>query len=109
MERIESVDDPRVAAYRNLRDRTLRGESLFVTEGRVLTRRLLESPYAAESVFVADGYLEEFRGLVPSGVPIYVAAREAAPGGGGLPISPRGAGGRSAPGREIARGAALGQ
>ena len=33
MQRVDSIDDPRVAPYRNLRDRTLRGESIFVTEG----------------------------------------------------------------------------
>lgn len=73
MERIESLDDPRVAAYRNLRDRTLRGESIFLTEGRVLTLRLLESRYGAETVFVSDEYAPEFEPIVPPGVPLYVA------------------------------------
>jgi tRNA G18 (ribose-2'-O)-methylase SpoU len=71
--RIQSLDDPRVAAYRSLRDRTLRGESIFVTEGSVLTKRLLESPYQAESVFVSDEYADEFSRVVPSGVPLFVA------------------------------------
>lgn len=71
--RIESIDDPRVAAYRNLRDRTLRGERMFIAEGRLLTLRLLKSRYEVESVFVADDYVEEFGPLVPDGVPIYVA------------------------------------
>jgi tRNA G18 (ribose-2'-O)-methylase SpoU len=74
MQRIESIDDPRVAAYRNLRDRTLRGESIFVAEGRLLTARLLQSSYATESVFLADEFVAEFEPLVPAGVPIYVAA-----------------------------------
>jgi len=74
MQRIESLDDPRVAAYRNLRDRTLRGESLFVTEGRLVTRRLLESELETESVFVAEQFAEEFRPLVPDEAPLYVAA-----------------------------------
>ena len=73
-QRIDSIDDPRVAAYRNLRDRTLRGESIFVAEGRLLTARLLQSSYATESVFVADEFVAEFAPLVPAGVPIYVAA-----------------------------------
>ena len=74
MQRIESIDDPRVAAYRNLRDRTLRGENIFVAEGRLLTQRLLASPYEAQSIFVSDDYVDEFAPLVPEGVPLYVAA-----------------------------------
>jgi tRNA G18 (ribose-2'-O)-methylase SpoU len=74
MQVIDSIDDPRIVAYRNLRDRTLRGESIFVTEGAVLTRRLLASPYQAESVFVSYEFAEEFSRLVPAGVPLYVAA-----------------------------------
>jgi hypothetical protein len=40
---IEQLDDPRIAAYRNLRDRTLRGESIFIAEGCVVVERLLRS------------------------------------------------------------------
>lgn len=71
--RIHSLNDPRVAAYRNLPDRTLRGESVFVAEGVLLARRLLESPYEAESVFVTDECAEEFAAITPEGVPLYVA------------------------------------
>lgn len=73
MERIESIDDPRIAAYRNLKDRTLRGERLFVTEGRLLTLRLLESRYQARSVLVAERFAEDLARAVPHGVPLYVA------------------------------------
>ena len=71
--RIHSLDDPRVAAYRNLRDRTLRGESIFVTEGPLVTRRLLASRYEAESVLVAERFAEEFQELVGDKAPLYVA------------------------------------
>ena len=70
---IDSIDDPRVSAYRNLKDRTLRGESIFVTEGRLLTRRLLQSSYEAESVFVSERFAAEFRRLVKDDVPLYAA------------------------------------
>jgi tRNA G18 (ribose-2'-O)-methylase SpoU len=70
---IQSLDDPRVAAYRNLPDRTLRGESIFLAEGRLLTERLLRSRYEVESVFVSTEYYEEFRRLTPGSVPLYVA------------------------------------
>lgn len=73
MDRIASLDDPRIAAYRNLRDRTLRGESIFVAEGRPLVERLLDSPYEAESVFVSDEHAESLAGRTGS-APLYVAA-----------------------------------
>lgn len=76
MQWIESIDDPRVAAYRNLPQRTLRGESIFVAEGRLLAERLLESEHRAESVFVSEEFADEFRPLVGDAVPLYVA-REA--------------------------------
>jgi len=75
IQRIDSLDDPRVAAYRNLRDRTLRGESLFVAEGRLVVRRLLESRFEAESVFVAEQHVDEFAPLVGDRIPLYVAPR----------------------------------
>jgi tRNA G18 (ribose-2'-O)-methylase SpoU len=74
--RIESLHDPRVAAYRDLRDRTLRGERMFVAEGRLLVTRLLESRFATESLLLAESYADEFLPRVPPGVPIYVAREE---------------------------------
>ncbi len=73
MEWIESLDDPRVAAYRDLPERTRRGESVFVTEGRLVTRRLLRSGYETESVFVAERFAEEFEREVGRDAPLYVA------------------------------------
>src|SRR5271165_6438581 len=72
--RIDSLDDPRVAAYRNLRDRTLRGERMFVAEGSLLVMRLLESRFAVESLLVAEPLVAEFLPHVPADVPIHVAA-----------------------------------
>lgn len=74
MQRIESIDDPRVAAYRNLPERTLRGESIFVAEGRLLAQRLLQSDHQAESVFVSEQFADEFQRLVGDSVPLYVAS-----------------------------------
>lgn len=75
MERIGSLDDPRVAAYCNLRDRSLRGESCFVAEGYLLTRRLLESQFEAESILVDEEHADEFERLAAGRVPVYVAPR----------------------------------
>jgi tRNA G18 (ribose-2'-O)-methylase SpoU len=74
MHHIDSLDDPRVAAYRNLRDRTLRGESIFVTEGPLVARRLLASRFEAESVLVAERFAAEFEELAAGRAPLYVAS-----------------------------------
>ena len=62
-----------MAAYRNLRDRTLRGERMFVAEGSLLVMRLLASRFAADSLLVAEPRAAEFLPHVPADVPIYVA------------------------------------
>jgi tRNA G18 (ribose-2'-O)-methylase SpoU len=72
--RIDSLDDLRVAAYRNLRDRTLRGQWMFVAEGSLLVLRLLKSRFATKSLLVAEPLVAEFLPHVREGVPIYVAA-----------------------------------
>ena len=72
MQPITSINDSRVAAYRNLRDRTLRGESLFVAEGELVARRLLASRFDVESVLVCNELLDRITPLVPPGVPVYV-------------------------------------
>lgn len=76
---VTSLDDPRLAPYRNLRDRTLRGESIFITEGREVTMRLLASRFEAESIFVAEEFAEEFERLAAGRVPVYVAKAELLP------------------------------
>lgn len=51
---INSLDDPRVASYRNVRERNLRAEGLFITEGALLAKRLLKSRFKVESLFVTE-------------------------------------------------------
>src|SRR5262247_1159309 len=76
---IETLDDPRVADYRNVRDADLRvREGLFLTEGRLNVKRLITvSPYRTRSVFVTEAGL---RGIRPAlerlgeKTPVYVAA-----------------------------------
>ena len=84
--RLTSLDDPRVAAYRNLPDRTLRGEAMFVAEGLVLVRRLLASRCQVESLLVTDEYAKEFTAIAPPGVPVYVADEPLAPAIVGFPF-----------------------
>ena len=73
MQRIDSLDDPRVAPYCNLRDRTLRGANIFIAEGPIVVRRLLESRYQTESVLVASERAEQFAYVVGRRTPLYVA------------------------------------
>jgi tRNA G18 (ribose-2'-O)-methylase SpoU len=73
---IHSIDDPRVAIYRNMKERTLRGENIFVTEGLMLTERLLKSRFAAESLLVSQRWAWQVEPLVPPEVPIYVAPED---------------------------------
>src|SRR5688500_5946741 len=70
---IDSLDDPRVALYRNLKDRELerRGRH-FIAEGEHLVRRLLASDFPIESVMLADRRAAEFSALVPENIPVYV-------------------------------------
>src|SRR4051812_29446897 len=70
---IDSLYDPRVNAYRNLKDRDLdKAGRLFIAEGEHLVRRLLGSDFPVESVFVVDKHADEFAAIVPNSIPLYV-------------------------------------
>ena len=70
--RIDDLADPRMALYRNLKDRELerRGRH-FIAEGEHLVRRLLASDFPLESVLLAERRVEEIAPLVPEAVPVY--------------------------------------
>lgn len=74
--RVTSLDDPRLAPYRNLPERTLRGEAIFITEGWLVTERLLMSRYQTESVLLAEDCAERYAERIPDSVPLYVGPRE---------------------------------
>lgn len=71
---VDSLADPRVAPYRNLKDRDLAREGgRFIAEGLTVTTRLLRSTtHRCESVMTARRRLDAVRPLVPDTVPIYV-------------------------------------
>jgi tRNA G18 (ribose-2'-O)-methylase SpoU len=74
VETIASLDDPRVACYRNLKDRELaRAGGLFIAEGELLVRRLLASKLATESVLVSDRRAGEVVPTIGPGITVYVA------------------------------------
>ncbi len=74
---VDTLSDPRVALYRNLKDRELerRGRH-FIAEGEHLTRRLLASDFHIDSVMVAERRVAEIAPLVPAHIPLYVVSQE---------------------------------
>ncbi|HMO26048.1 MAG TPA: hypothetical protein PKB10_07245, partial [Tepidisphaeraceae bacterium] len=72
---IDSLDDPRVSAYRNLKDRELAREGdRFIAEGEAVVRRMLASPrHHCESLLCASSRVGRIASAVPEHVPVYVA------------------------------------
>ncbi|WP_437224434.1 TrmH family RNA methyltransferase [Planctomicrobium sp. SH661] len=55
---IESLDDPRLAPYRNLKRMNLtRWSGMFIAEGMRLVERLLESDFEVDSILVSEAHL----------------------------------------------------
>jgi len=70
---INSIDDPRIAPYRNLKDRELAREGgLFIAEGELVVRRLLRSDYPVESVLLGERRVNEIAPVLPTGIPVYL-------------------------------------
>lgn len=77
--RIDDADDPRIAAYRNIRDRDLaRRDGLFIAEGKVVLRVLLEAGrFEPVSVLVLENRLDGLTDILenaPASLPVYVAS-----------------------------------
>ena len=74
---VSDLDDPRLAPYRELKERELaRDHGLFVAEGEHLVRRLLASEFKTHSVLLAERRVAEIAPLVPADVPVYAASTE---------------------------------
>lgn len=75
--RIESLDDPRVASYRNLKDRELVHRcGRFIAEGEFVVRRLLSSRFETESILLADRCLADLAAVAGDDVTIFSAPQE---------------------------------
>lgn len=88
---ISDPDDPRIEAYRSVRERDLVGrQHRFMAEGEVVLRVLLrQSRFTVESVLLAENRLEglgDLLGTLPSEVPVYVAGRQVMNAIAGFPI-----------------------
>ena len=77
--RVESLDDPRVANYRIIGDQArLLEANLFVAEGRLVVRRLIElQQWPIESILVTAPAAESLVDILPlTGAPIYLADQD---------------------------------
>jgi tRNA G18 (ribose-2'-O)-methylase SpoU len=77
---IDDPDDPRLAGYRQVRERDLVGrQARFVAEGEVVVRVLLtRARHRAESLLIADHRLAAQSGLLgdlPDDIPVYAAGQ----------------------------------
>ncbi|MCI0361732.1 MAG: RNA methyltransferase [Planctomycetaceae bacterium] len=74
---VHSVDDPRLAPYRELNQRNLTRQSgLFIAEGDKVTERLIASRYPVASLLAEAGWAERLGPQLPPETPIYVAERK---------------------------------
>lgn len=74
---INNFNDPRIAAFRNLKDKQLAlNQGLFVVEGEFLVRRLLDSSFTVHSILMTDRRYRSGEWRTPVSVPIYLASRE---------------------------------
>src|ERR1700722_4369590 len=72
---VDSLDDPRVVAYRNMKDRELaRDGRRFIAEGEMVVRRLLASGIPVESVLPPERKAAAIGPLVPPGVPVWIGS-----------------------------------
>lgn len=75
---IDDPDDPRVAGFRNIRERDLVGrQGLFVAEGEVVLRVLLRSEqFSAKAILIdqkRQAALSELLAAAPAETPVYLA------------------------------------
>ena len=75
---INNADDPRIAAFRLIRERDLVGRGgRFIAEGKVVLRVLLaQMPQQLEALLVLENRmqgLEDVLARLPSGIPVYAA------------------------------------
>lgn len=88
---ITSVDDPRIAAYRDVKDRDLhRRDNLFIVEGKVTVSRLIEqSRFPVRSLLLADGRTQPMRASLDkldAIIPVYTAPQDIMDAIAGFPL-----------------------
>jgi len=74
---INSIDDPRLQPFRNLKETNrTRWAGLFIAEGEKLVRRLLASDYPIESILLSDRFEARLAPLVPPDAPLWIVPDE---------------------------------
>lgn len=89
--RIDDATDPRIAAYRDIRERDLVGrQGRFVAEGKVVLRMLFSAArFEPESALVLESRLvgmTDVLGAAPIAMPVYVASRPVMDAIAGFPV-----------------------
>ena len=76
---IETLEDPRLDPYRNLKKMNLtRWSGLFIAEGRRVVNRLLASGFPVMSVLVCEQRRASIVPKLPSDTPVYIVPQELA-------------------------------
>ncbi len=70
IERLSDVSDERLAPYRRMKERTLRGENVFIAEGELVVGRLIESRYGVRSVLLTERLLVRMQAVLQSLPPV---------------------------------------
>ena len=79
--RVDRLDDPRLADYRDLRDPdALAQRGLFAAEGQLVVRQLLASRFRTRSILATEPALDALRPLFSDAVAVYVASRDVVEG-----------------------------
>jgi tRNA G18 (ribose-2'-O)-methylase SpoU len=74
---ITTIDDPRLASYRDLTQRNLTRQSgLFIAEGQKVVERLIASDFEVASLLAEQLYAERYAPQLPPETPIYVVSRD---------------------------------
>lgn len=87
---IDDPEDPRVAPYRDVRERDLIGrDGMFMAEGAVVLRSLVESAHETVSLLLAENRVETLAPLLarlPEAVPVYRAGQRVVDAVAGFPL-----------------------
>jgi len=71
-ERIESLSDPRLDIFRNLKTtNATRDSRLFIAEGTTVVERVLKSGFEVRSILISDRKFAGFEGRLPTDVPVF--------------------------------------
>ncbi len=91
LQRIDTPNDPRIAAYTAIRERDLARAhgGRFIVEGKVALTAMLRSRFRIESIFVCEtkvGFAEQIGHYIAADVPVYVAPQPLMDAVAGFPM-----------------------